>query len=245
MLGKIQGIYAEAGMRAVLARAAARVGWSLRAPFASLHEIGLRRGTDKTNSFPAAPEWSFLRVYGDCFRHLRRQPVHVLEIGVLYGHSLRTWKTYFPKGRLFGLDINPSCRQHEDARTSITIGSQADEAVLAEVVRKAGHFDIIIDDGSHVNRHMLASFKYLFPHLRPGGFYVLEDLSCSYEALEDDDVRSQWPGMHHNAPTDNLNNVRGDLDAFFLRLLHDMDHGRGEVLSVQFWPYVCVIRKAP
>ena len=41
-------------------------------------------------------------------------------------------------------------------------------------------WDLIIDDGSHVPRHMLVSFITLYPFVRPGGIYVIEDIETSY-----------------------------------------------------------------
>jgi len=43
-----------------------------------------------------------------------------------------------------------------------------------------GGVDIVIDDGSHVAEHQLASFKTLFPLLFNGGVYVCEDLHTAY-----------------------------------------------------------------
>ena len=45
---------------------------------------------------------------------------------------------------------------------------------------KYGPFDIIIDDGSHRNDDMVISFETLFPVLKCGGMYVVEDLHCCY-----------------------------------------------------------------
>ena len=41
-------------------------------------------------------------------------------------------------------------------------------------------YDIIIDDGSHVPKHMLLTFRHLWPYVRPGGMYVIEDIGFSY-----------------------------------------------------------------
>ena len=47
---------------------------------------------------------------------------------------------------------------------------------MKQVVRNAGgHFDIIIEDGSHRVEHQLASFDFLFPTLSDHGVYVVED----------------------------------------------------------------------
>jgi hypothetical protein len=43
-----------------------------------------------------------------------------------------------------------------------------------------GGWDIVIDDGSHLPRHQLVSFCALFPFVRPGGLYIIEDIESSY-----------------------------------------------------------------
>jgi len=41
-------------------------------------------------------------------------------------------------------------------------------------------WDIIIDDASHYPPHQIISFQNLWPKLRPGGLYVVEDIETSY-----------------------------------------------------------------
>jgi hypothetical protein len=48
------------------------------------------------------------------------------------------------------------------------------------MMKESGRFDIIIDDGSHVNGHVIDTFKFLFPRLKDGGIYVIEDTQTSY-----------------------------------------------------------------
>ena len=45
-------------------------------------------------------------------------------------------------------------------------------------------FDVIIDDGSHESEHILTSLKTLFPRLKTGGYYFIEDLHAGW-ALRD------------------------------------------------------------
>jgi hypothetical protein len=45
--------------------------------------------------------------------------------------------------------------------------------------KKTG-WDFVVDDGSHVPVHMLLTFKMLWPYVRPGGMYVIEDNGFSY-----------------------------------------------------------------
>jgi SAM-dependent methyltransferase len=99
---------------------------------------------------------------------------------VLDGKSLETWNTYFPKAQVYGLDIDPACLRFENTRTKVFIGSQADADLLADVRAQVPEgFDVIIDDGSHYVKHVIATFSGLFSHLKPGGIYVVEDLHVS------------------------------------------------------------------
>jgi demethylmacrocin O-methyltransferase len=110
----------------------------------------------------------------------------LLEIGVggyekpqSGGGSLRLWRSYFPFSRIYALDINDKS-PHEERRIKIFQGSQSDPAFLKEVVAKTGPLDVVIDDGSHFSNDVITSFEFLFPQLKSGGVYVIEDTQTSY-----------------------------------------------------------------
>lgn len=54
---------------------------------------------------------------------------------------------------------------------------QSDVERLEAIVREqfAGPIDLVIDDASHLLDPTRASFHRLFPHVRPGGLYIIED----------------------------------------------------------------------
>lgn len=216
-----------------------------------LARIGKVYGTDKIDTVHTYKGLSYLDIYEKYFNTFKNKSINLLEIGVLRGDSLKVWKQYFPKGKIFGLDIDPSAKQYEEDRISIQIGSQADEDVLNTLCDRAKGFDIIIDDGSHVNEFTIKSFEYLFKKMKAGGIYIIEDLGCSYEKLEEisindgrKGVREIWPGMKYNRPEDDLNNNRKDMDVFFEEIIYDLDHRRGDVLALHFWSNLAVIIKA-
>jgi hypothetical protein len=103
-----------------------------------------------------------------------------MEIGVLNGQSVKTWKDYFYRSDIIGIDINPDCKQYEDDKIRIEIGSQDDGEFLQSVKEKYGLFDIILDDGSHMNNHVIYSFEHLFDSIKSGGLYIVEDCATSY-----------------------------------------------------------------
>ncbi len=45
-----------------------------------------------------------------------------------------------------------------------------------------GPFDIGIDDGSHIWCHQILAFERLWPAIKRGGLYVIEDVLTSYDA---------------------------------------------------------------
>jgi hypothetical protein len=181
-----------------------------------LHEIGRFCGTDKADKEHTF-YLSYLDVYERYFEPLRDESISVLEIGVKEGCSLRMWKNYFRNSLIYGFDIDPACKTHEEDRISIEIGSQDDPEFLRRCFRDTDKFNVIIDDGSHINRHLLASFECLFnERLSSGGIYVMEDLRCSYRRLQTDyHVLERWPGMKYNDPNQSYNNDRQDMDIFF------------------------------
>ncbi|HJS86868.1 MAG TPA: class I SAM-dependent methyltransferase [Acetobacteraceae bacterium] len=111
---------------------------------------------------------------------MRFNHVSVLEIGVLRGESLAMWAEYFREGRIAAIDLDPSAKQFETDRVRVEIADQGNVADLVRVATTHGPFDLVLDDGSHFWDHQITSFRYLFPFVKPGRFYILEDLDTSY-----------------------------------------------------------------
>jgi hypothetical protein len=109
----------------------------------------------------------YLVYYWLHFRDIRLNVRRVLEIGIQTDRSMRMWEEFFPNAMIFGLDIDPQCKQFEGSRRRVFIGDQSDETLLRSVVDEAGgSLDIIIDDGSHHVEHQLKTFNVLFPVFR-------------------------------------------------------------------------------
>jgi demethylmacrocin O-methyltransferase len=140
----------------------------------SLDSLALRYGADKSSKVHG-----YTRAYERHFAPFRQSPVVLLEIGIGGGASLRTWRDYFPRGKVFGLDV-ADCKPLEAHGVWTFQGSQADEDVLERLLFRTGPLDVVIDDGSHRWSDQIASFRKLYPHVTPGGYYVVEDLHTSY-----------------------------------------------------------------
>ncbi len=123
----------------------------------------------------------YLPVYERFLAPYRGGQARMLEIGVFRGGSLQLWRKYLGAGvKLYGIDIDPTCAALADPPTQVRIGSQDDASFLRGVVSEMGGVDIVLDDGSHVGEHQLASFDALFPLLSDGGLYIIEDMHTAY-----------------------------------------------------------------
>lgn len=123
----------------------------------------------------------YLDIYERYFASYRNTPVRMLEIGVNEGGSLDLWRRYFgAEAVIFGIDINPACTNVVTPPNQVRIGSQDDRAFLQSVIGEMGAPDVVLDDGSHIAKHQRASFEILFPLLKEGGIYVIEDLHTAY-----------------------------------------------------------------
>jgi 23S rRNA U2552 (ribose-2'-O)-methylase RlmE/FtsJ len=211
-----------------------------------LSEIGKYYRTDKVDERHSFKNLSYLDIYEKYFHELRDKDISVLEIGVKDGASLRVWKSYFKNAKIYGIDIDPRCKQLEERRIRIETGSQDDVDFLNSCFRQETNFDIIIDDGSHINSFTIVSFEYLFNNrLSSGGIYIIEDLSCSYNKLQTNfNILETWPGMKYNDPSKMYDNNRKDIDDLFLEKIKNLDHFEGNVLCFHFWSNICVIIKA-
>ena len=122
----------------------------------TLNKIAQSYGTDKSSDYH-----NYCDKYSNYLPFKRYDKLNIMEIGVLDGQSVKTWKEYFYRSKITGVDINPNCKQYEEDNISIEIGSQADNVFLLDVMREHGPFDMILDDGSHMNSHVIFSFEHL------------------------------------------------------------------------------------
>ena len=123
----------------------------------------------------------YFDIYERHFERFRNKEITILEIGVFQGGSLQMWKNYFGgKAKIYGIDINPKCKELEEENVKIFIGSQSDRKFLRELKKEIPQIDILIDDGGHTMRQQIVSYEELFDHVKDNGVYLIEDLHTSY-----------------------------------------------------------------
>jgi predicted O-methyltransferase YrrM len=116
---------------------------------------------------------------------------NVLEVGVYRGGSAPFLHRFFEARRLVCIDnrstVAPLERYREQTgdvlRTHYGI-DQGDADSLRRIIEAdfTGPIDLVVDDASHFYALSKATFEAVFPYLRPGGAYVLEDWTWSHGA---------------------------------------------------------------
>jgi hypothetical protein len=153
--------------------------------------IGKRCGTDKWNH-------GFLNFYDRFMTSKKDQPIRFMEIGVFYGASVKMWAQYFthPETEIVGADwfkgemgntttfTNPrkAIVENIDSRVKYVELDQGSLAELSALKQTEGMFDFILDDGSHLMKHQQQTFGVLFDSIKPGGYYVIEDIHTSFQS---------------------------------------------------------------
>lgn len=140
----------------------------------TLDDIAISTGTDKNYKCH-----NYTPYYSLFFEPIRNKTLNVMEIGIYHGDSLRLWKEYFPHAIIYGVDII-DCSEHKEERIKTFVFDQSQAFSLTALKVRLPSMDIIIDDASHQSADQILSFESLWPFLNSGGFYVCEDLLCSY-----------------------------------------------------------------
>lgn len=156
-----------------------------------LDQLFNKHASDKQTENGYAP------IYHAVLKHLREEPITLLEIGIgtviqgaycsMYGHdlpgyrpgaSLRAWRDYFPKALIYGIDIQPDTMITDEPRIQTALCDTTDPAaVKAFSARQPAGFDVIVDDGAHIPELQLKTLRNFFPVLRSNGIYVIEDVN--------------------------------------------------------------------
>jgi hypothetical protein len=188
----------------------------------NLTQLSIISGTDKGTTH------KYTKNYAWHFHKLRKRKLNILEIGIggydnpnKGGESLSMWKYYFPKSNIYGIDIFDKNGIDEN-RIKTYKGSQIDEKFLEQVCGDIGVIDIIIDDGSHINEHVIKTFSILFPKLSKKGIYVIEDIQTSY-----------WPDFGYGGDSINLSNPGTSMN-FFKKLTDCLNHE--EFINAEYQP---------
>ena len=138
----------------------------------------------------------------------------LMEIGLAMGDSLRLWDEYFTNSQIIGADISVVFEIGNYKNSMTIIEADATKPDLMDIVngRSIGQkldikFDIVVDDGSHMEADQIKTFQLLKDNMNPGGIYIIEDILAldqnrhKFEALHDN---CEIIDMRHTGRFDNV-----------------------------------------
>ncbi len=105
----------------------------------------------------------------------------MMEVGVADGSCLRAWREVFPNATVVGMDIQHSDKAHGD-RIEFHLG---DQRSMADCERAAAgrQFDMIVDDATHLLTDTVLTLFWLWPYVKPGGLYVIEESPLGFDRI--------------------------------------------------------------
>lgn len=162
----------------------------------------------------------------------------VLELGVYQGGSFVFLDQILKPDKISAIELSttriPALDKYvsdNKNRARLYYGtSQDDVEKLREIVSLDfdGQLDLVVDDASHFYKQTKTSFVTLFPLLRPGGMYIIEDWSWSFQ----DDFQNPSNPWYPVASPANL----------IIDLMEDMTRS-GLILDVQVTRELLKIRR--
>lgn len=123
----------------------------------------------------------------------------VLEVGIAHGGSVRAWLDIFPNATIVGMDKEPvhnaMCGSTDPGIHPIVPRPprleihQGNVRSFDDLKRAASNrqFDLIVEDSSHQVDDNLRCLFVLWPFVKPGGLYIIEefqDVHCWVDHLK-------------------------------------------------------------
>tara|TARA_R110000824_G_scaffold66016_7_gene171559 strand:+ start:125 stop:868 length:744 start_codon:yes stop_codon:yes gene_type:complete len=221
-----------------------------------LTNVGMKHHSDKAT-------WhKYTHVYSKLLEYLgytRSSEFTLLELGFSRGSSHLMWREYFPNATIVGIDIHPWqwYQQREKSlgpipehleelintdfdkllneKFQLFVGDQKDISLLRHICNIFNTFDVIVDDASHKNVETKISFDYLFPYLRNGSAYIIEDLHSPRQQHICNDIKNyntsgSFKYLSNNSDIKSVSFIRMAYDlGLSLSLLPPHDNGASDM----------------
>jgi hypothetical protein len=145
---------------------------------ADLESLSSLHGTNKI--------WhGYMSFYEKLFSPIKDNITKFLEIGIDQGNSLIVWREYFKNATIYGIDLVIPEKIKKYDRLIWGVADQSNANELKSLQDSWGNpiFDCILDDGGHTVKQQRVSIETLWSSLKPGGYYIIEDLHTNIRSL--------------------------------------------------------------
>ncbi|KAL3779627.1 hypothetical protein HJC23_007692 [Cyclotella cryptica] len=143
----------------------------------SIEDLMYKYRSDKSRD-----DHGYTKLYHMIFSSVRLSVKNITEVGIAAGQSLQAWYRYFPSAEIHAFDVkwygenavkeNLSFlpRVHPHIFDILEVKDIASLGFLPESM------DIVIEDGPHTLNSQQLFLVKLFPLVKPGGYYIIEDI---------------------------------------------------------------------
>lgn len=132
--------------------------------------------------------------YGDAYESLfpnRDRIELVMEVGVADGACMLAWRDVFPNALIVGMDIHQSASSYGE-RLEFHLGDQRNRHDCERAAKWGERlFDVIIEDATHELDGNLLTLFFLWPFVKPGGLYVIEEFADVHSHIKN--ILALWP----------------------------------------------------
>tara|TARA_R110002110_G_scaffold111797_1_gene278280 strand:- start:1377 stop:1961 length:585 start_codon:yes stop_codon:yes gene_type:complete len=152
-----------------------------------LCDIHLNFSTDK------GTKHSYIDYYDELFDDIKNEKLNVMEIGVLFGGSLKMWETYFVNSQIYGMeDFSQKTGQSyynnapvvseeiikdlENIERINLFNISCEDIQEVEQQTSGIIFNVIIDDASHDPDQQRLNMSTFLKKVAKGGIYICEDV---------------------------------------------------------------------
>lgn len=152
----------------------------------TLDELAIKYDTDKGTESGHITTHGYAPIYEKYLSHWKDLSIRLLEVGVCMeytpgGQSIRMWHEYFQNAEIYAFDIvdMKALETELGNRVKFYRGDQSSREDFEKMYSEFGskQFDFILEDGSHQHEHQIISLGVLFPYVKSGGYYILEDIT--------------------------------------------------------------------
>lgn len=147
---------------------------------------------------------SYIETYDKLFSPYRDK-CSFLEIGLALGDSIKLVDEYFTNSKIVGVDISVVFTPPAYKNNVRIIQADATKQEFLDTIN-GETFDIIIDDGSHMENDQVDTFNMLKSRMNKGGIYIIEDI------LALDQNRKRFESLHANCEIIDLRKVKNRFD---------------------------------
>jgi demethylmacrocin O-methyltransferase len=209
----------------------------------TLSDLAIKHGTDKWCDYPEGHHYTL--IYEELFSKYKDLSFTLWECGVggyefpdKGGGSLLMWRDWFKCADVHGIDIH---YKKPLVNVSLHQFSQDDKESWDKLLLETGEPTIFIDDASHINPLTIRTFEIVFPMLKSGGVYVIEDAHTSHWNLNYNGS-DNYKDMEAHTSINYFRKMVNELNAQHLVGFIATDIGQS-IKSISFYKELIVIHK--